>query len=150
MSEDERARNSVRRTAAREGAVHSRLVKGKEQEGVKYSDYFDATSPLRTVSSHRFLAMRRGMDEGVLKISVEMDADRITEGLCRQFVRHGSATREWMEAAVADSFKRLIRPSIETELLAAVGMAERFYFRNGFELSRTSSDGERIFGKAIE
>ena len=119
VSEDERARNSVRRTAAREGAVHSRLVKGKEQEGVKYSDYFDATSPLRTVSSHRFLAMRRGMDEGVLKISVEMDADRITEGLCRQFVRHGSATREWMEAAVADSFKRLIRPSIETELLAA-------------------------------
>ena len=90
VSEDERARNSVRRTAAREGAVHSRLVKGKEQEGVKYSDYFDATSPLRTVSSHRFLAMRRGMDEGVLKISVEMD-----------------------------SFKRLIRPSIETELLAA-------------------------------
>ena len=119
VSEDERARNSVRRTAAREGAVHSRLVKGKEQEGVKYSDYFDAASPLRTVSSHRFLAMRRGMDEGVLKISVEMDADRITEGLCRQFVRHGSATREWMEAAVADSFKRLIRPSIETELLAA-------------------------------
>ena len=119
VSEDERARNSVRRTAAREGAVHSRLVKGKEQEGVKYSDYFDATSPLRTVSSHRFLAMRRGMDEGVLKISVEMDADRITEGLRRQFVRHGSATREWMEAAVADSFKRLIRPSIETELLAA-------------------------------
>ena len=119
VSEDERARNSVRRTAAREGAVHSRLVKGKEQEGVKYSDYFDATSPLRTVSSHRFLAMRRGMDEGILKISVEMDADRITEGLCRQFVRHGSATREWMEAAVADSFKRLIRPSIETELLAA-------------------------------
>ena len=119
VSEDERARNSVRRTAAREGAVHSRLVKGKEQEGVKYSDYFDATSPLRTVSSHRFLAMRRGMDEGIRKISVEMDADRITEGLCRQFVRHGSATREWMEAAVADSFKRLIRPSIETELLAA-------------------------------
>mgnify|MGYP002570546207 CR=1 FL=1 len=119
VSEDERARNSVRRTAAREGTVHSRLVKGKEQEGVKYSDYFDAASPLRTVSSHRFLAMRRGMDEGVLKISVEMDADRITEGLCRQFVRHGSATREWMEAAVADSFKRLIRPSIETELLAA-------------------------------
>ena len=119
VSEDERARNSVRRTAAREGAVHSRLVKGKEQEGVKYSDYFDAASPLRTVSSHRFLAMRRGMDEGVLKISVEMDADRITEGLCRQFVRHGSAMREWMEAAVADSFKRLIRPSIETELLAA-------------------------------
>ena len=83
VSEDERARNSVRRTAAREGAVHSRLVKGKEQEGVKYSDYFDATSPLRTVSSHRFLAMRRGMDEGILKISVEMDANRISEGLCR-------------------------------------------------------------------
>lgn len=119
ISEDERARNAVRRTMGREGIVHSKVVKGKEAEGVKYSDYFDATSPLRSISSHRFLAMRRGEDEGILRIAVDIDTEGIVEGLCRRFVRHGSATREQMEAAVADSFKRLIRPSIETELLAA-------------------------------
>lgn len=119
IAEDERARNSVRRTFAREGIVHSKVVKGKDAGGVKYSDYFDATSPLRSISSHRFLAMRRGEDDGILKISIDVDAGRITENLCRQFIRPGSATREYMEAAVADSFKRLIRPSIETEMLAA-------------------------------
>lgn len=119
IAEDERARNSVRRTFAREGIVHSKVVKGKDAGGVKYSDYFDATSPLRSISSHRFLAMRRGEDDGILKISIDVDAGRITENLCRQFIRPGSATREYMETAVADSFKRLIRPSIETEMLAA-------------------------------
>lgn len=119
IAEDERARNSVRRTFAREGIVHSKIVKGKDAGGVKYSDYFDATSPLRSISSHRFLAMRRGEDDGILKISIDVDAGRITENLCRRFIRPGSATREYMEAAVADSFKRLIRPSIETEMLAA-------------------------------
>ena len=118
IAEDERARNSVRRTFAREGIVHSKVVKGKDAEGVKYSDYFDATSPLRSISSHRFLAMRRGEDDGILKISIDADAERIVENLCRQFIRPGSATRAYMEAAVADSFTRLIRPSIETEMLA--------------------------------
>ena len=119
ISEDEQARNTVRRTMGREGAVHSKLVKGKEAEGAKYSDYFDAASPLRSISSHRFLAMRRGEDEGILRISIDADTERITEALCRRFIRPGSATRTYMEAAVADSLKRLIRPSIETELLAA-------------------------------
>ena len=118
ISEDERARNTLRRTFAREGIVHSKLVKGKETEGAKYADYFDAETPLRSISSHRFLAMRRGEEEGILKIAVDVDAEHCIESLRRLFVRPGSATREWMEAAVADSFKRLIRPSIETEQLA--------------------------------
>ena len=119
ISEDERARNTLRRTFAREGIVHSKLVKGKETEGAKYADYFDAETPLRSISSHRFLAMRRGEEEGILKIAVDVDAEHCIESLRRLFVRPGSATREWMEAAVADAFKRLISPSIETEQLAA-------------------------------
>ena len=119
ISEDERARNTLRRTFAREGIVHSKLVRGKEAEGAKYADYFDAATPLRSISSHRFLAMRRGEEEGILKITVDVDAQRSVESLRRLFIRPGSATREWMEAAVADSFKRLMRPSIETEQLAA-------------------------------
>ena len=119
ISEDERARNTLRRIFAREGVVRSRVVKGKEAEGAKYADYFDASAPLRNVSSHRYLAMRRGEEEGVLRISVEIDADRCVKELRRRFIRPGSTTRKWLEEAVSDSFKRLVRPSLETEQLAA-------------------------------
>lgn len=119
VAENERARNDVRRTFAREGVAHSKLVKGKEAEGAKFSDYFDAASPLRTISSHRFLAMQRGEDEGILKLGIDVDAETIVNALCRRFIKPGSTTRELMEASVADAFKRLMRPSIETETLAA-------------------------------
>lgn len=119
VAEDERVRNDVRRVFAREGIVCSKVVKGKSDEGVKYSDYFDARTPLRNISSHRFLAMRRGEEEGVLKISVDVDADRIIEQLTRRTLHGGSTTRRYIEDAVADSFKRLIRPSMESEALSA-------------------------------
>ena len=119
ISEDERARSLLRGMFAREGVVRSRVVKGKEAEGAKYADYFDASAPLRRIASHRYLAMRRGEEEGFLRISVDIDAARCTEELRRRFIRPGSTTRRWLEEAVADSFKRLLRPSLETECLAA-------------------------------
>ncbi len=119
ISEDPRARNTLRRIFAREGVVHARLVKGKESAGTKYADYFDAASPLRNIASHRYLAMRRGEEEGILRISIDIDADRCTEELRRRFIRPGSTTRSWMEEVVSDAFKRLLRPSLETEQLAA-------------------------------
>ena len=119
ISEDDRVRSEVRRSFSREGIVHARVTKGKEQEGAKYADYFDAATPLRSISSHRLLAMLRGAEEGILKVSVEVDAERIIERIRRRFIRPGSTTRPWMEAAAADAFRRLIRPSIETEALAA-------------------------------
>ena len=73
--------------------------------------------------------MRRGEEEGILKIAVDVDAEHCIESLRRLFVRPGSATREWMEAAVADAFKRLIRPSIETEQLAAVHLCHNWKSR---------------------
>ncbi len=118
IAEQEQTRNAVRRSFAREGIVHARLVKGKEEEGVKYSDYFDATSPLRSISSHRFLAMQRGEAEGILRVGIDVDTEAITESLCRRIIRSGSTTRRYLEPTIADAFKRLIRPSIETEALA--------------------------------
>lgn len=119
MAEDDRIRSEVRRNFSREGIVHARVAKGKEQQGAKYADYFDAATPVRSVSSHRLLAMLRGEEEGILKVSVEVDAERITERIRRRFIRPGSTTRTWLEAAAADAFRRLIRPSIESETLAA-------------------------------
>lgn len=119
VAEDERARQEMRSLFAREGVVRSKVVKGKETEGAKYADYFDAATPLRSISSHRFLAMRRGEDEGVLKVGIEVDAERCIERLRHRFVRSASPTRAWLDAATADAFRRLMRPSIETEQLAA-------------------------------
>lgn len=119
MAEDDRIRSEVRRNFSREGIVHARVAKGKEQQGAKYADYFDAATPVRSVSSHRLLAMLRGEEEGILKVSVEIDAERIIERIRRRFIRPGSTTRTWLEAAAADAFRRLIRPSIESETLAA-------------------------------
>ena len=119
ISEDEQARNTVRRTMGREGAVHSKLVKGKggrggEVFGLLRRRVAAAQHLVAPVPGH---ASRRR--RGILRISIDADTERITEALCRRFIRPGSATRTYMEAAVADSLKRLIRPSIETELLAA-------------------------------
>ncbi|OUQ54081.1 RNA-binding transcriptional accessory protein [Alistipes sp. An116] len=119
MAEDDHARAALRRIFAREGVIRSRVVRGKEEAGVKYADYFDASAPLRSIASHRYLAMRRGEEEGFLRVGIEVDAERCTGELCRRFIRQGSTTRRWMEAAVADAFKRLIRPSLETEQLTA-------------------------------
>lgn len=119
MAEDDRIRSEVRRNFSREGIVHARVAKGKEQQGAKYADYFDAATPVRSVSSHRLLAMLRGEEEGILRVSVEVDAERIIERIRRRFIRPGSTTRTWLEAAAADAFRRLIRPSIEAETLAA-------------------------------
>lgn len=120
ISEEERARAALRRIFAREGVVRSRVVKGHEESGAKYADYFDASAPVRTISSHRYLAMRRGEEEGVLRVAIEVDAERCIEELYRRFIRPGSTTRRWMEPTVADAFKRLLRPSLESEQLAAV------------------------------
>ena len=119
IAEDERFRNELRRTFRREGIVRSKVIRGKEAEGAKYADYFDAASPLRTISSHRYLAMRRGEEEGILRVGIDVDAERCIASLQRRVVRPGSPTRRWLEAAAADAFKRLLRPSIESEQLAA-------------------------------
>lgn len=120
INEDERARQSLRQTYARTALVRSKVVKGKEAEGDKYRDYFEAEEPLRRCSAHRMLAMRRGEAEGFLRISiVPADETEAVGRLERMFVRRGTAAAPWAEQAVADAYKRLLRPSIEAEFAAA-------------------------------
>lgn len=119
VSEDESARNTVRRLFVRKGVVVSKVVKGKEADGIKYSDYYEWSEPVNRVSSHRLLAMMRGEEEGVLRLSVSADADEATELLERRFVKRNSPTREYMCRAIVDGYKRLLAPSIENETMAA-------------------------------
>lgn len=120
VSEDEESRNTVRRTFARDAIITSSVVKAKAAEAEKYRDYFDHSEPLRRCSSHRLLAMRRGEAEGYLRVSIRpADEDACVERLCRHYVRRGTPTASQVEMAVTDAYKRLLRPSIETEFAAA-------------------------------
>ena len=122
VSEDEYARNTVRRSFQRYGIVTSKVVKGKEADGIKYSDYYEASVQINRVSSHRLLAMMRGEEEGYLRLAVTVEPEPVIEQLCRHYVKRGSAAREHMEYAIGDGYKRLIEPSIANETKNAAKM----------------------------
>lgn len=118
VSENERARNTVRGVFRRQAIIASKVVKGKEEEGQKYRDYFKFEEPLQRCASHRMLAMRRGEAEGILKISMNVDADVCVEKLNRIYIKGNNQAAGYVQEAVKDSYKRLLAPSIETEFMA--------------------------------
>lgn len=119
VSENEQSRQAVRAQFARDAIITSKVVKGKESEGDKYRDYFDWSEPLRKCSSHRLLAIRRGESEGFLKVSISpADDGRCTDRLLRQYIKGKNESSHWVEQSIKDSYKRLIKPSIETEFAA--------------------------------
>ena len=117
VSEDERSRNQVRAAFRREAFIVSKVVKAKKDtdEAAKYSDYFDWEEPLKRCSSHRLLAMRRGENEGILRVSITIDDDDAVQRLQRNYVRGNGACQRLVAEAVEDGYKRLLCPSIETE-----------------------------------
>ena len=121
VNEDERARNQIRNQFTRQGSITAKVVKGKENEeaAAKYRDYFDFSESLKRCSSHRLLAIRRGEAEGILKVNISpADEEECTERLDRIFVRGNNACSEQVSEAVHDSYKRLLKPAIETEFAA--------------------------------
>ncbi len=115
VNEDAAARQAVRNIFAREAVITSKVVKGKEEEGEKYRDYFNFASPLSRCPSHRVLAIRRGEAEGFLRVSISPEEERCIDRLTRRFVKNDSEAADHVEGAVVDAYKRLLKPSIETE-----------------------------------
>lgn len=118
ISESEAVRNSVRRAFRHDAVLNSHFVKGKEIEGRNYENYYDYSQPLRRVSSHQLLAIRRGEKEGFLKVGIAINDDRAIDNICRIVVKGSGKASMLVEEAVEDSFKRLVKPSIETEFAA--------------------------------
>ena len=120
ISEDEGSRQNVRSVFRREATITSRVItKMKDEEQAqKYSDYFFFSEELRRCSSHRLLAMRRGEDEGILRVSITADDETCIERLKRHYVHGYGPCQTLMGEAVEDAYKRLIRPSMETEFAA--------------------------------
>jgi len=120
VSEDQRSRQNVRNRFQRYARISSKVVKGKEEEAEKYRSYFKVDEPLARCSSHRYLAMRRGEAEGFLKVAVTIDDDAAIDRLLQNFIRKEGrdASARIVADAVADAYRRLIKPSITTEIEA--------------------------------
>ena len=120
VSENQQARNTVRTAYQRGAVITSKVIKKMKDtdEAQKFADYFDFSEPLRRCNSHRLLAMRRGEDQGILRVSITIDGEECISRLTRQFVRGQGVCQTLVSQAVEDSFKRLINPSIENEFAA--------------------------------
>lgn len=120
INEDEYARNAIRNFFEREAVITAKVVKGKEEEGDKYRDYFDFSEKLSKASSHRILAIRRGESEGFLRVNIAPDEDTALERLDKRFIKgdNDNEATNYVADAIEDSYKRLLKPSIETEFSA--------------------------------
>jgi uncharacterized protein len=115
MNERQRARNTIRGLFARKAALTSKLIKGKEEEARNYRDYFSFSESLRRIPGHRLLAIRRGENEGFLRVSIEPDKAEAIKSLEHIFIKGNGEASKYVKLALIDSYKRLIKPSIETE-----------------------------------
>lgn len=115
ISENETARNIVRRRFSQDAIITSKVVKTKQAEADNYRDYFDFSEKLSRCSSHRLLAIRRGEKEGFLRVDILPDSERVLEQLKKIFVKTNNDSSQQVEIATDDSYKRLLKPSIETE-----------------------------------
>ncbi len=129
ISEDEKARRQLRHLFEKDAVIFSKVIKGKESEGIKFSDYYDWSEPLRKCPSHRLLAMRRGEDEGFLRLTIEPDEKNALDILNSIFVKGANDSSALVGEALKDSWKRLLASSMETE------------FRN---ISKEKADEEAI------
>lgn len=120
VSEDKRSRQQIRNAFSRQAIISSKVVKAKADtdEAAKYSDYFDWSEPLKRCSSHRLLAMRRGESEGILRISISPNDEEAADRLKRHYVYGNTPCGQLVGEAVDDGYKRLLKPSIETEFAA--------------------------------
>lgn len=119
VSEDERTRKTVRSVFRREAVISSKVIKTKQTDegAAKYSDYFDFSEPLRRCLSHRVLAMWRGAKEGFLRLSISVDDDECIGKIRHSYVHGNGLCSRCVAEAVDDSYKRLVRPSVETEFM---------------------------------
>ena len=121
ISQDEHARNDIRREFSYTATITTKLIKGKESdpEAQKYRDYFAINEPLRRISSHRLLAIRRAESEGFIRVDISPDSEKALDKLAHRFLRTSSDTSYQVELAMEDSYKRLLKPAIETEFAAS-------------------------------
>jgi len=116
VNENAELREKIRKLFLDKGMFESKVLSGKEQEGQKYKDYFEWEEPVKTAPSHRVLAMRRGEKEMILMLDIKPDEDEAIFTMERHFIEADNEATEQIKMAIADAYKRLLKPSMETEI----------------------------------
>lgn len=116
ISENAEARTKIRTLFVEKGNFESKVITGKEEAGIKYKDYFEWTEPVKTAPSHRILAMRRGEKEEILWLDIKPQEEEAVAALETLFVKGNNASSAQVQLAIADGYKRLLKPSMETEV----------------------------------
>jgi len=116
ISENAEARTKIRTLFVEKGNFESKVITGKEDEGIKYKDYFEWTEPVKTAPSHRILAMRRGEKEEILWLDIKPQEEEAVAALENMFVKGNNASSAQVQLAIVDGYKRLLKPSMETEV----------------------------------
>lgn len=138
INQDERARQSIRREFSYSAIISTKVVKGKESdpEAQKYKDYFSVSEPLRRITSHRLLAIRRAESEGFIRVDISPDREKALDKLAHLFLHSNSDTTYQVELAMEDSYKRLLKPAIETEFA-------------GFSKERADTEAIQVFANDL-
>ena len=118
ISENINGRNKIRKIYHRDGIISSTLVKSKEAEAQTYKQYFDFKEPIAKAPSHRILALFRAEEEGLLKVKLSIEANDALNVLDGIFLRNDNASTDLVQDAIDDAWKRLLEPSLETEMRA--------------------------------
>ncbi|WP_439695459.1 Tex family protein [Mucilaginibacter sp. AW1-7] len=116
ISENAEVRTRIRELFIEKGTFQSKVIDGKEAEGIKYKDYFDWTEPVKSAPSHRILAMRRGEKEEILWLDIKPAEEEAIAALEDSFVKANNPSADQVKQAIADGYKRLLKPSMETEV----------------------------------
>ena len=116
ISEDAQVRENLRKLFYHEGVLTSKLIKGKDQEGIKFRDYYGFSQPMKKVPSHRLLALRRGEKEMILSLDIQPDEASALSRLEKYLIKGNNSSSEQVKLAIRDSYKRLLKPSMETEI----------------------------------
>lgn len=119
VSEDQQARERMRALFSDKGIMRSRVISGKEEEGIKYRDYYEWEEPVSKAPSHRVLAIRRGEAEGFLILRITPPEDEALKLLEALFIKDAGPAQEQVKSAVHDSYKRLLSSSMEAEVRLA-------------------------------
>ena len=138
INQDERARQSIRREFSYSAIISTKVVKGKESDpdAQKYKDYFSVSEPLRRITSHRLLAIRRAESEGFIRVDISPDREKALDKLAHLFLHSNSDTTYQVELAMEDSYKRLLKPAIETEFA-------------GFSKERADTEAIQVFANNL-
>jgi uncharacterized protein len=116
ISEDPDARSRMRRLFREKAIITSTVAKGMETDGAKYSGYFDWSEPIKGIPSHRYLAMRRGEAESYLRLNIAPPEDDALSILAGMFIASNNQAADQVRLAIKDGYKRLLAPSMETEI----------------------------------